>query len=476
MARIFVFMSLLCAALSFNTIAGTWYVYQKDFGTNTGYGHNITFHYPNPIDWNQTCTAKYSGTDKEGNSQSGTVIQLNSSQCGAQFQGEEGTTYFVKIKYALKRTVSCPAGERPQSYTDDDCRPYEEIQCGENQTIDPVTGMCTCSDGSTENANDYSCSVDNTDPDNPDNGDGSGGDGSGGDGSGGDGSDFDCNTSESCLSEAQLICETGNRSLMEYQYLGSGYYDYQCGYQDYDCGEGFSWDRANQVCKADQDQDGTPDDQDPEPENPDETGDRDGDGVPDGQDSHPDDPDQWNGNPQSNHNGQNVNPIGESETFNDSAIVEALNQNTQTTNTTNTKLDSLFQQGAITNDALGSINQGLQGISDALGESEPTGKGSDDLNDSVGQALDDFEQMTIDEFNKGIDDNLLVEKGDFPTIETAFGGLELEKCEDITNQLFTLELCSLAPRINPILYWAFACFTVIACFQNVSATLKKENR
>jgi hypothetical protein len=467
MARIFVFMSLLFATLfSLNsTAAEVWTVQSKLYPrTIDRTNETVTFNIPNVVPYGENACLKgtFSAIDKiDGNSYSG-ALRMNGSDCKASWDRVDGSRSGYGYKLSTL-TRNCDAGMRPQDINNLDCTNFEDIQCPQGQAVDPVTGECVLSDGE-------------ADPTDPDNDDGSGGDGSGGDGSGNDPSDFDCNTSESCLSEAQLICETGNRSLMEYQYLGSGYYDYQCGYQEYDCGDGFSWDRVNQVCKSDQDQDGTPDDQDPEPENPEENGDRDGDGVPNGQDSHPDDPEQWNGNPQSNHNGQNVNPIGESETFNDSSIVEALNQNTQTTNTTNSKLDSLLEQGSISNDELGQINDGLQGLTDALGQEEPTGKGSGDLNDAVGEALDDFEQMTIDEFNEGIDDNLLVEQGDLPTIETAFGGLELEKCEDITNDLFTLELCSLAPRINPILYWAFACFTVIACFQNVSATLKKENR
>ena len=486
MARILVFMSLLFA--TFHTKADSFSVF-KDHPQVTNLSYltlNVYFKDQNYTTGGSTlwCTsAKYTGVDKyDNNSSISGSMQYQNGNCKAVWTRSDGSGAARNVSPIVK-TISCPSGSRPNSYTDTSCVDYEQFQCPANQSIDPITGNCNCSDGFQSDETN-SCVANDDEPDDGTDGDGSGGDGSGGDGSGGDGSDgsgsgntnYDCDTSESCLAEAQGICSADNREVMEYQYQGAGYYQYSCGYNDYNCGDGFSWDRANQVCKADQDQDGTPDDQDPEPENPEENGDRDGDGVPDGQDSHPDDPDQWNGNPQNNHNGQNVNPIGESDTFNDSAIVEALNQNTQTTNTTNTKLDSLLEQGAISNDELGQINEGLQGISDALGQEEPTGKGSGDLNDAVGEALDDFEQMTIDEFNEGIDDNLLVEQGDLPTIETAFGGLELEKCEDITNDLFTLELCSLAPRINPILYWAFACFTVIACFQNVSATLKKENR
>ncbi len=482
MARIFVLMSLLFAAFTSN--ADTFRVFKDQPYTlnNTTLQLNVYFKDQNETVGGSSAwctTATFTGVDKYDDDTSISGTMRYTGQCRADWTRTTGSSAGRSVD-PVDTLVSCPSGQRPNSYSDRTCIDYEEFQCPANETIDPVTGNCNCSDGYQSDETNTCSPIDDGSDGDGSVGDGSGGDGSGGGGSGGGGSggnsNYDCDSSESCLTEAQGICSADNRTVMEFQYQGAGYYQYTCGYEDYNCGEGFSWDRANQVCKADQDQDGTPDDQDPEPENPEENGDRDGDGVPDGQDSHPDDPDQWNGNPQIDHTGQNVNPIGESDKFNDSAIVEALNQNTQTTNTTNTKLDSLLEQGALSNDQLGLINDGLQGLSDALGQEEPTGKGSGDLNDAVGEALDDFEQMTIDEFNQGIDDNLLVEQGDLPTIETAFGGLELEKCEDITNDLFTLELCSLAPRINPILYWAFACFTVIACFQNVSATLKKENR
>jgi hypothetical protein len=474
MARIFVLMSLLFATISH---AAQWRVYNPESGSIENAFQTYSFytkaHIEYPSSWCKEI--KVTGTETASGASITGTPEISGGKCRLFYPNENGMgSVTLNVQH---KVVGCLDSSRPQSYADSSCKPFDQIQCPANQTIDPITGECNCSDGFIDDGT-YNCAE--NEPDDGTGGDGTGGDGTGGDGTGGDGSgsdsNYECDSSESCLTEAQGICSADNRTVMEFQYQGAGYYQYTCGYEDYNCGNGFSWDRANQVCKADQDQDGTPDDQDPEPQNPDENGDRDGDGVPDGQDSHPDDPEQWNGNPQSNHNGQNVNPIGESDSFNDSAIVEALNQNTQTTNTTNSKLDALYEQGALSNDQLAQINDGLQGLSDTLGQEEPTGKGSGDLNDAVGEALDDFEQMTIDEFNKGIDDNLLVEQGDIPTIETAFGGLELEKCEDITNDLFTLELCSLAPRINPILYWAFACFTVIACFQNVSATLKKENR
>ncbi|MCG7814072.1 hypothetical protein MI353_15090 [Alteromonas sp. MCA-1] len=479
MARIVLFMSLLFAAFISN--ADTFRVFKDHPYTLNNQSLQLTVYFK---DQNETiggssvwCTsAKYTGTDKYDDNTSISGSMRYTGQCRADWTRTTGSSAGKSVD-PVDTLVSCPAGQRPKSYSDRVCVDYDEFQCPANEVIDPVTGNCGCADGN-ELDQTNSCQPIDDDGDIGDGGDGNdGGDGGDGDGTGsGGGSNNQCSSSEACLNEAEEICSSDGRSVMEYQYRGAGYYTYQCGYQDQDCGDGFSWDRTNQVCLQDLDNDGTPDNQDPEPENPDETGDRDGDGVPDGQDSHPDDPDQWNSNPNSNHNGQNVNPIGQSEFFDDTAIVQALNENTQTSNTTNTKLDELTSQGAITNDLLDGIGESLNGISDTLGEGEPDGKGAGDLSNGVDSALDQFEDMAIDEFNKDIDSNLIVEQGDIPTIETAFGGLELEKCEDISNDLFTLELCSLAPRINPILYWAFACFTVIACFRNVSATLKKENR
>lgn len=465
MARIFFFMSLLSATFYTQTVfSQTWYVqttiYPKTYDRKY---ETVTFNLPNVVPSGENACLKgtFTATDKvDGNNYSGS-LRMNGRDCYAGWSRQEGGSsgYGYQLSYISK---SCDAGQRPQDYNNLECTNFEDLQCPEGQSPDPVTGECVISDGE-------------PDPTDPDNG---GGDGDGnGDGNGnGGGENNECNDSESCLAEAQGICSANGRSVMEYQYQGAGYYQYQCGYEDQDCGQGFSWDRTNQVCLQDLDEDGTPDQFDPEPEDPNETGDRDGDGVPDQQDSHPDDPEQWNGNPTSNHNGQNVNPIGASDQFDDSAIVEALNQNTQTSNTTNTKLDELTGQGAITNDLLNGIGESLNGLNDTLGQGEPEGKGVGDLNSAMDGALDEFEGMAIDEFNKDLDSGLFVQKDQLPTIETAFGGLELEKCEDISNFLFTIELCSLAPRINPILYWAFACFTIIACFQTVIATLKKDTK
>ena len=481
MARIVLFMSLLFA--TFSTIADSYTVFRYHPTTKNNSSISLNVYFKDQLyqsGSNAWCTtAKFTGTDiYDNNTSISGSMTYSGGNCRASWTRTTGSSAGTTISHVSK-TVSCPSGQRPQSYLESQCIDFDQVQCPANEVIDPVTGNCGCVDAHELDETNSCQPIDNDDDIGGGDGDGgTGGDGSGGDGSGGDGSSSgnQCSSSEACLTEAQNICSADGRSVMEYQYRGAGYYTYQCGYQDQDCGEGFSWDRTNQVCLQDLDNDGTPDNQDPEPENPDETGDRDGDGVPDGQDSHPDDPDQWNSNPNSNHNGQNVNPIGQSELFDDTAIVQALNENTQTANTTNTKLDELTSQGAITNDLLNGIGDSLNGLNDTLGQGEPDGKGSGDLSNGVDSALDEFEDMAIDEFNKEIDSNLIVEQGDIPTIETAFGGLELEKCEDISNDLFTLELCSLAPRINPILYWAFACFTVIACFQNVSATLKKENK
>lgn len=481
MARIVFFMSLLLATFSIQANSDQWNLHSSIPQTLDTTSQKIDVYFK---DHNYTkspfgywcSSAKFVVVDKQDGNSTHSGNMTKTSQCLAKWTTTEGVNKQKDIRPNTK-TVTCPVGQRPTSYNDTACIDFEEFQCPANEVVDTYTGNCVCADGN-ELDETNSCQPIDDDGDIGDGGGGNdGGDGGDGDGTGsGGGSNNQCSSSEACLNEAEEICSSDGRSVMEYQYRGAGYYTYQCGYQDQDCGDGFSWDRTNQVCLQDLDNDGTPDNQDPEPENPDETGDRDGDGVPDGQDSHPDDPDQWNSNPNSNHNGQNVNPIGQSEFFDDTAIVQALNENTQTSNTTNTKLDELTSQGAITNDLLDGIGESLNGISDTLGEGEPDGKGPGDLSNGVDSALDEFEDMAIDEFNKDIDSNLIVEQGDIPTIETAFGGLELEKCEDISNDLFTLELCSLAPRINPILYWAFACFTVIACFQNVSATLKKENR
>lgn len=485
MARIVFFMSLLFA--TFSTIADSYTVFRYHPTTKNNSSISLNVYFKDQLyqsGSNAWCTtAKFTGTDiYDNNTSISGSMTYSGGNCRASWTRTTGSSAGTTISHVSK-TVSCPSGQRPQSYLESACIDFDQVQCPANEVIDPVTGNCGCADAHELDETNACQPIDNDDDigggdgDGGTGGDGTGGDGTGGDGTGGGGNgNYDCNSSESCLVEAQGICSADNRTVMEYQYQGAGYYHYRCGYEDYNCGQGFTWDRPNQVCKADQDNDGIADEFDPEPQDPNETGDRDGDGVPDRQDSHPDDPDQWNGNPTNNHNGQNVNPIGPSEQFDDSAIVAALNENTQTSNTTNSKLDDLTDQGSITNDLLGGIGESLDGISDALGQEEPTGKGSGDLDSGINSALDEFENKAIDEFNKDLDSGLFVQREQLPTIETAFGGLELEKCEDVSTFLFTLELCSLAPRINPILYWAFACFTVIACFHTVAATLKKESK
>ena len=482
MARIFVLMSLLFATISH---AAQWRVYNPETSTRQTSFQIITYyaktHVEYPSSWCKSL--KVTGSEiASGVTFSGSP-EISGGNCRLYYPNENGTgSATINIQHKL---VGCSAGSRPQSYAQSTCKPFDEIQCPANQTIDPVTGECNCSDGFVDDGT-YQCVDDNpddpTDPTDPtDPSDPS--DPSDGSGSGSGSGTGSCSDDTTCLAEAESFCAARQQDLFSYNYSGGGYYQYTCGLKDNDCPEGETWDRPNQVCQADGDNDGTPDPFDPDPQDPENTGDRDGDGVPDSQDSHPDDPDRWNDTSNSNHNGQNVTPVGQSEQFDDSAIVAALNENTQTSNTTNTKLDQLSDQASIGNDLLDGIGNSiegldgsLQGISELLNEGEPSGKGTGDLNNGMDSALDDFEEMTINEFNKDLDSGLFVDRSQLPVIETAFGGLELEKCENFETFLFTLELCSLAPRINPILYWAFACFTMIACFHSVVSTLKKETK
>ena len=457
-------MSLLIATFfTTNVLAELWYYQTKPTSGVTGTTYRIEATNPymvkEPFD---KCSLTFTATHDDGTTVTGNIVRQG-TDCYVP-HNDQTRSYFDKINIRMS-TKFCDSGQRPKSLTDLTCTDYADAECPEGKSVDIFTGECVTSDGEPDPDDDTSGG---------DNGSGDGSDGGSSDGSGSS-NPYACDSSDSCLTQAQNQCADG-RTLMNYNYLGGSVYRFQCGYQDYDCGDNATWDKKHQTCQVDNDSDGTPDPFDPDPNDPENTGDRDSDGVVDSQDSHPDDPSKWNENQEFAHTGQNVNPIGQSEQFDDSAIVGAINEVTQTSNTTNSLLERMSEQSAIGNDFLSGIGSSIDELSDALKSDSPSGKSSGDLESEVDSALDELEQKAIDEFGKEIDSGLMVDKDQLPTIETAFGGLELEKCEDISNFLFTIELCSLAPRITPILYWAFACFTLIACFHTVIATLKKDTR
>jgi hypothetical protein len=471
MARNLLTMSLFFATFLFSSqsFSSGWYLYYSHERVYDTSGANLTVYYRDQ-DKGGWCHGNYAGTDKRtGESVSGS-IGMSGTQCRAEWRNSDDSLGIQVINQQSGFTRYCNDGQRPQDAFNSACQDFSQHQCPENQVIDPVTGYCQCADGAGEMDETYTCQApEDPEPDpDPDNG---------------GGEPQACNDSDSCAVEATTKCEATGQSVHTYTYYGNGKYNLRCGFEEYQCPDGHSWNKKEQSCQIDSDGDGTSDYFDPEPDNPEEDGDSDGDGVPDSQDSHPQDPNQWNsnGNGSGGYNGSSVDPIGQSDKFDDTAIVSALNENTQTTNATNDKLNDLLEQGSIANDALGQSNAiGQQAlgelgkITDLLGQGEPNGKGADDLQGEIDGELAEAETKVVDEFNKDLDEALFVDKTMLPNIETVFGNLELERCEDISNFLFTLELCSLAPRINPILYWALAAMTLISCWHMVIETLKRD--
>lgn len=443
---------ILCVSFfSFNAIASTtWYV--DRFGSS----YNRS-----GVQWDlagisSERNALCSGTASRninGTTYTGSVAP-EGQYCMYKFTFDNGGNGALSQQISFS-TVVCPAGKRPNSASDTSCTDFADAYCPDGQSSDPVTGECVDSDGTGEGD------------------DGSIGDGdTGGDTGGGDtgGGTPECNSSDSCLTEAQAVCASYDQTIMDYQYYGGSQYNLSCGYEEYDCGTDKRWDKSAQLCLTDTDGDGTGDPFDPEPENPDENGDSDGDGVADSQDSHPNDPSKWNES--GSYTGGTVAPVGTSEQFNDSAIVEAVNQNTLAQNATTENLDKISKQTGISNDILQGLFDNSENSLGILGTESPDGQSATDLETGADAALDALENEVASKMGESLDQGLFISPDDLGFVETMFGTLQLEKCENVSNFLFTIPICELAPIVNPILYWAFAAFTIVACFHTIIATLK----
>lgn len=319
-----------------------------------------------------------------------------------------------------------------QNPTEQMCLP----QCEENYTNDPVTGECVCADGAT---------CDDEDPVEPD----------------------ACSDNDSCITEADQLCSDSGASLMNFQYFGNGQYGYQCGYQTNDnCPAGTTWNIPNQICIADSDSDGTPDPYDPEPENPNETGDADSDGIPDSQDSDPNDPAVWN-----NHGANYINvtatpsvpvtPIGESSSFNDTAIVSGLNSVSENQNITNKKLEELKDIGITTNDGIGALGTTLEnGFSDLSSKLEPV-----DGDATINSVVELVSQSPAEAGITLPDES----SGDF--VKTAFGVFATSQCVNPNFGGHVLDLCSLASRVNPLAEFCLWLLTISYCWFQLHAGL-----
>lgn len=349
------------------------------------------------------------------------------------------------------RRYTCSEGLVPDPNTTSGCiEPAPPpLECGENETEDPITGECVCSDGYSEDPETGVCGI--NDPEEPQ----------------------QCTDNDTCLAEAQGQCAAQGQQLMNFEYFGGGQYGSSCGLQNNDCPSGQAWNAPTQTCINDMDSDGTPDPFDPDPDDDTVTGDSDSDGVPDEQDSHPDDPNIWN-DWQNNYDGvitnpnTGVNPIGPSTEFDDSAIVEGLNQVIDNTNQTNKQLDEIAEIGTAGNDLQAGTNDHLQGVQDQLAGI------SEDLEPVDGSAVTN---EVLDLFNKSSEELGIpeIKESDSQFINDGFNVFKNAQCVDPVFDGHTLELCQHQSRIVPIAEFIIWIGTLLFCWNETHRVLRRQS-
>jgi len=336
--------------------------------------------------------------------------------------------------------------------------------CTDGYTTDPVTGNCVLSDGNTDN---------NLDPNTP-----------------------QCDSAATCLSLANNTCASTGQVVLHFEYLGGSQYGGTCGYQQGTCDAAYSWSITDQTCLADADSDGTPDPYDPDPNDSGVTGDADGDGIPDSEDQAPNTPGQgydsgpdYSGQP-INVNPNPVAPVGSSTNFDDSAIVAAINQNTQVTNNTNQLIDKTNKRIEASNSLLTDIKsntgyskdylEAIKNNTQDIGEIKNQVTNSNDTLSDIKTSLDpvdgtDTNNQISSLVNKSSDElglpSVTDEHSQF--VSTMFGQLNVGDCSNPDFNGHVIDLCSLSPTILPIANFICWGLTLIFIYFEFHSVLRR---
>lgn len=333
----------------------------------------------------------------------------------------------------------------------------EPQQCGENEVLN-IFDECVCADGFSRNDLGVCAGEDEIDPDpdpDPD-------------------PEPSCDSSDSCLYEAQLICESqDNQVVYNYSWYEGDNYSLQCGYLAFDgCPSGTSWSAQEQLCITDSDNDGYPDPYDPSPENPDDPTEPPPTIPPDNDPENPRPPIIGGGNPPINVGGGGVpqDPIGETTNFNDTAIVAAINETIKQNNESNSLLESIKNSSSESNALLAENNQAIGNSTQAITDS------INNLNDTL-EPVDGTEtnNQISELFNKSPDELGIetVNSSNAGFVSDAFTQFENSSCVNPVFGGHTLDLCKHSQRIVPVLEFLLWGLTLFFIYSEIHTVLRR---
>jgi hypothetical protein len=391
----------------------------------------------------------------EGPVSSDNYIALDGVMCdsGAECTVAFDNRYLTTDGYNYTNiTNSDPEGISACEFSLDDFNSQvaEEYSCELPYVLDPVLLSCVCADGE----------ICDELPPTP-----------------------DCDNSDSCLLVAESSCHS-SQALMEYQYLGGSSFSSSCGIVDAQCADSWTWNIIDQTCLLDSDGDGISDPYDPAPNDETETGDTDKDGVPDSQDTHPADPTRFNSTGSTLQDtglitGDLVTPIGESTNFNDTAIVNAINENTKATNTTNQLTDDLKDIGTAGN----SINKdGFTDVTTSLSTTNTT-------LDKIKSFLEDIKDNTTPESGTAVNQDIsnlitstnedlgipVLQDSNSTFVDTLFGKISVSRCVNPVFDGNELDLCSNAERVLPLATFTIWVLTLIFMYGELHSVLRRRS-